>query len=145
MIESERFEEIIKKVNCENSSEVLKTLADKGELLTLISRLPSSEKLKAWSDEIQNSERNKKQNEHDMLQANQANLKCSTSYSSNIKQVINLNSTLHERYHKLQKLSLHHILSKGNKPSEDAAYLSKLLVDVCGARQCRQLLVGREF
>lgn len=145
MIESERFEEIIKKVNCENSSEVLKTLADKGELLSLISRLPSSEKLKAWSDEIKNSERNKKQNEHDMLQANQANLKCSTSYPSNIKQVINLNSTLHERYHKLQKLSLHHILSKGNKPSKDAAYLSKLLVDVCGARQCRQVLVGREF
>lgn len=55
-----------------------------------------------------------KQNEHDMLQASQADLKRSSNYTNNIKQVINLNSSIQERYHKLQSLSLHHILNKGN-------------------------------
>lgn len=114
MIESEKvIGEIIKKVHCENSPEVLKTIVDKtSELYSLLHKLPNSESLKHWSDETKNRA-HKKQNDHDMLQANQSNLKCSSSYASNIKQVININSTLHERYHKLQKISLHHILSKG--------------------------------
>lgn len=55
-----------------------------------------------------------KQNDHDMLQASQADLKRSNNYTNNIKQVINLNSSIQERYQKLQNISLHHILNKGN-------------------------------
>lgn len=118
MIESEKaIEEITKKINSANSSELLKTIVDKTTgLYSLLQKLPNSEGLQYWSDEIQNSA-HQKLNEHDMLQANQANLKCSSSYASNIKQVINTNPTLYERYHKLQKISLHHILSKGNERS----------------------------
>lgn len=111
MIQTEqRTEEIIKKV----TSESLKTIVNNPSgLYSLLGSLSKAETLKHWSNEIQNSA-HKKLNEHDMLQANQANLKCSSSYANNIKQVININSTIHERYHKLQKISLHHILTKGN-------------------------------
>lgn len=108
MIESEkRLEEIIKKVNCEISFEQKSLIVDKSPVLCSFTRnFPKSENLKTSA--------HNKLNEHDMLQANQANLKCSSSYANNFKQVININSTLHERYHKLQKISLHHILTKGN-------------------------------
>lgn len=114
MIESEKsIEEIIKKVNCESGSEILKTLVNNSSgLCTLLAQLPHSDNLKLLSEEIKNNA-HKKLNDHDMLQANQANLKCSSSYANNIKQVININSSIHERYHKLQKISLHHILTKG--------------------------------
>lgn len=107
MIESEkRLEEIIKKVNCEKSFEQRDIIVDKSSALcSFTQNFPKSENLKTSA--------NNKLNEHDMLQqANQANLKCS-SYANNIKQVISINSSLHERYHKLQKISLHHILTKG--------------------------------
>lgn len=105
-----------KTVNCE--SEATKTIVNKASLKlyeNYIRKFPRSRILKQWlsAKKIKNSA-NQKLNEHDMLQANQANLKCSTSYANNGKQVININSNFHERYHKLQKLSLHHILSKGN-------------------------------
>lgn len=70
-------------------------------------------KTKSYAKEIKNSE-DKILNEHDM-QASQANqLKCSYSYVNNIKQVININSSIHDRYQKLQKISLHRILNKGD-------------------------------
>lgn len=109
-------QETNKTVNCE--SESVKTIVNKTSSKlyeNYIRKFPRSRILKQWlnAKKIKNSV-NQKLNEHDMLQANQANLKCSTSYANNVKQVININSSFHERYHKLQKLSLHHILSKGN-------------------------------
>lgn len=107
MIESEkRLEEIIKKVNCEISVKQKNIIVEKPSVLcSLLRNLPNSENFKTSA--------HNKLNEHDMLQANQANLKCSSSYANNIKQVISINSSLHERYQKLQKISLHHILAKG--------------------------------
>ena len=107
MIGSEkRLEEIIKKVNCEKGFEQKNKIVNKlSALCTFTRNFPNSANLKTTA--------NNKLNEHDMLQANQANLK-SSSYSNNIKQVISINSSLHERYYKLQKISLHHILTKGN-------------------------------
>lgn len=111
-----RRQESNKTVNC--ASESVKTIVNKSSLKfyqNYLRKFPRSKILKRWLCAKKNKDSaNQKLNEHDMLQANQANLKCSTSYASNVKQVININSSFHERYHKLQKLSLHHILSKGN-------------------------------
>lgn len=107
-------QETNKTVNC--ASESVKTVVNRSSKSyeNYSRKFPRSRILKQWlfAKKTKNSA-NQKLNEHDMLQANQANLKCSTSYA-NVKQVININSSFHERYHKLQKLSLHHILSKGN-------------------------------
>lgn len=111
-----RRQETNKTVNC--ASESVKTVVNKSSLKfyqNYLRKFPRSKLIKRWlSAKKTKDSANQKLNEHDMLQANQANLKCSTSYASNVKQVININSSFHERYHKLQKLSLHHILSKGN-------------------------------
>lgn len=110
-----RIEEVIKKVNC-GKTEDSKTIINKASsVYALLQKYPKSKNIKQLFNvkKVKNSA-HKKLNEHDMLQANQANLRCSTSYANNIKQVININSTIHERYQKLQKISLHHILSKGN-------------------------------
>lgn len=109
MIESEKRFEETKKVNCEKSLEHLKTIIENPSgLRSILKNFPLSEDLKKNSS-------NKKLRHYDMqLQANQANLKCSSSYVNNIKQAISINSSIHERYHKLQKISLHHILSKGS-------------------------------
>lgn len=108
MIESEiRLGKIIREVNREIDFEQKNKNPDKVSVLCSFTRKISK------SENLKTSAHNK-QNEHDMLQANQANLKCSSNYANNIKQVISINSSLHERYHKLQKISLHHILTKGN-------------------------------
>lgn len=100
-----RIEEIIKKVNCEQLQTINNLSIKPSELCSILQQFPKANSLK-------NSAQNKLNEHDDMLQANQANLKCS-SYANNIKQVISINSSFHERYHKLQKLSLHHILTKG--------------------------------
>lgn len=107
MIENgKRIEGIIKKVNYEQIQTINNLSIKPSGLCSILHQVPKSESLK--------NSAHKKLNEHDdMLQANQANLKCSSSYTNNIKQVISINSSFHERYHKLQKLSLHHILTKG--------------------------------
>lgn len=109
-------QETNKTVNSE--SESVKTVDNKSSQKSYENyptKFPRTRILKQWlNDKKTKDSANQKLNEHDMLQANQANLKCSTSYANNVKQVININSSFHERYHKLQKLSLHHILSKGN-------------------------------
>jgi hypothetical protein len=107
MNESEKgFEEVNKKVDRENLS---KTFAFRP---SGIESHQNAKNFKRWvcDRNIKNSDPRK--HEHDMLQANQAHLK--SSYADNIKQVISINSTIHERYQKLQKISLQHILSKGN-------------------------------
>lgn len=105
-------QETNKTVNCE--SESVKTVDNKS-YENYLRKFPRTRILKQWLNAKKTKDSaNQKLNEHDMLQANQANLKCSTGYANNVKQVININSSFHERYHKLQKLSLHHILSKGN-------------------------------
>lgn len=102
-------EKITKKVNCESYSKNFEVKsADFNTYFPKpknISDLVCIRKIKTSA--------HKQQNEDDMLQANQANLKCSTGYANNLKQVININSSIHERYRKLQKISLHHLLNKG--------------------------------
>lgn len=113
------FEEIIKQVKSDYNHKS----ESNNSIKALLERLPrpsssslSSEKSDSLYAKQINNSANKRQNEHDMLQANQANLKA--SYANSIKQVININSTLQERYQKLQKLSLHHILAKGKREKE---------------------------
>lgn len=114
MIQSAKSnDENIKKVITESTSEDLSKIVKKTkEHFSLLRKFPKSEKLNFQRSEGIKNSAQKKLNEHDMLQANQANLKCSPNYASNIKQVIN--STLQVRYQKLQNISLHQILSKGN-------------------------------
>lgn len=107
-----RIEKIIEKANSENDPTNLAVKSSK--LRTFFRSLSKPKNIKHWVyiRKIKNCSE-KKLNEHDMLQANQANLKCSNGYTNNLKQVININSSIHERYRKLQKLSLQHILNKG--------------------------------
>lgn len=52
-------------------------------------------------------------NEHDMLQANRSDLRVNENYQNNYPKVVQYNSTLQDRYHKLQSLSLQQILNRG--------------------------------
>lgn len=103
------LKEVIKKENFEATSRNSKASSKASfEVYKFLSKFRKSNSIKHWY------KTHKKQNDHDMLQANQASLKCSTSYVNNFKQVININSTIRERYQSLHKLSIHHILTKGN-------------------------------
>ncbi|CRK99992.1 CLUMA_CG013283, isoform A [Clunio marinus] len=110
------IKEVAEIIKSKSSGDLLKAnkIVKSSEVFQFLRKFSKSKSIKhlLTTKNIKNSD-NKKQNEHDMLQANQANLKGSSSYANNIKQVISLNSTIHERYQKLQKISLHHIFNKG--------------------------------
>lgn len=54
-------------------------------------------------------------NEHDMLQANRSDLKVTENYQNNYQKVVQYSSSLQDRYHKLQSLSLQQILNRGER------------------------------
>lgn len=115
MIESEKSSGYtIEKNNFEQSSNYPKSSKGRLAIFNQLSELEKQKNNFQRQNQLNSVYKKLNEHEYDMLHANQANLKCSAStYAKNIKQVININSTINERYHKLHTISLHHILTKG--------------------------------